>query len=265
MNQNITSEWKPINRFLFRVFFIYFLFYILFISSFLDSFIKGMPILQYINKPCHFIGNAFGGWVYNLISNKSIPSFVPIHIMDTSWNLIAALALFFVAVAIAVMWTVFDKRKAYPRLLAQIHTFLRYYLVFILFYYGIGKLFISQFQSPPSPAQLLRPILEFDPHRLFWLFMGVSKSYQFFAGLMEVIAGVLLIWRRTSLFGAFLAIGVLFNTLILNIGYDTPIKLFLFHLILISIFIVAPDINRLYRFLIKRQPASLSNLLSVIR
>jgi hypothetical protein len=223
-----------------------------------------LPVLQYVNKLSHFIGNGFGRLVYNLVSNTSIPPGVPIHIMDTSWNMVAALAFLFVAVVIAVTWTLFEKRKAHPGLLAYMHTFLRYYLVFVLFYYGIGKLFISQFQSPPSPAQLLRPVLEFDPHRLFWLFMGTSKSYQFFAGLMEVLAGVLLLFRRTSLLGAFLSLGVLGNTLMLNIGYDTQIKLFLLHLILISFFIIYPDINKLYRFFIKRQPTALPVISSSI-
>jgi hypothetical protein len=88
--------------------------------------------------------------------------------------------------------------------------------------------------------------------------MGASKSYQVFAGLIETIAGVLLLFRRTTTLGCLVALAVLINILILDIGYDTFVKIRLIYFILLTIFILLPDLKRLTQIFILKQSTSLT-------
>jgi hypothetical protein len=51
----------------------------------------------------------------------------------------------------------------------------------------------------------------------------------------------------------------------LNMTYDVPVKLFAFHLILLSCFLLAPDFLRLVRFLLLRRTTSLSTEAQLFR
>lgn len=182
---------------------------------------------------------------------------------DSLWGYLAALTFFILAIIISILWTIFDKRKGYPVLFRYMHTLTRYYLAYILFGYGIVKLFGNQF-SPNSQNAMLYALSDLNPHQLFWSFMGTSKSYQIFAGLLEIIPAVLLLFRRTSTLGSVMAISILINVLMLNIGYDTRLKLVLFHLIIIAFFILAHDIKKLFQFFALKQNAALASIQPVI-
>ena len=69
--------------------------------------------------------------------------------------------------------------------------------------YGLQKLIPLQ-MSTPSLHRFLQPMGEMSGMGLVWRFMGISPEYQMFAGLLEVIPGVLLCFRRTRLPGALL-------------------------------------------------------------
>lgn len=90
--------------------------------------------------------------------------------------------------------------------------------------------------------------------------MGASKSYNLFGGILEIIPGILLLFRRTQTLGALIAIAVLTNILLLNIGYDVLVKALTFHLILMSFFILSPDIKRILRFFFLKENTSLTTI-----
>jgi hypothetical protein len=115
--------------------------------------------------------------------------------------------------------------------------------------YGVAKLFPLQF-PPPSLSKLLETYGESSPMGLMWTFMGASRTYSFFGGAAEVLAGLLLVVPRLATLGALACIGVMSNVLTLNLGYDVPVKLGSIHLILIAGFIVAPDLKRLADFFV---------------
>lgn len=257
MSQPTNNDWPLINRFAFRLFSVYILFYILFISDFLWKAGEILPFLKEINRPFKYISTAFGRWTYQIFFHKSIPPRVPIHFMDTSWNIVAATSFFLVAILIAIVWTLFEKRKNHSYLIKFTHAVARYYLAFILFVYGFIKFFDGQFSVPPSPTSYLGNLTEMDPHRVLWFFMSSSKAYPLFAGLMEIVPGILLLFRRTSVIGAFLAIAALINILLLDISFDVPLKFFLFNLIIIGIYIIAPYLKSLFSFFLKAKPVSL--------
>jgi hypothetical protein len=96
--------------------------------------------------------------------------------------------------------------------------------------------------------------------RLSWLFLGYSFKYQFFSGLMETTAGVLLLFRRTVTLGLFVAAGAFANVVMINMSYDVPVKLYASHLLLACIFLLAWDAKRLFSFLVLNRPASGTSL-----
>jgi hypothetical protein len=85
---------------------------------------------------------------------------------------------------------------------------------------------------------------------LLWTFMGASESYTVFAGLCELVGGLLLTTRRTTLLGALFSAAVLGNIVMLNFSYDVPVKLYSAHLLLMALFLIAPDARRLANLLL---------------
>jgi hypothetical protein len=65
---------------------------------------------------------------------------------------------------------------------------------------------------------------------------------------------LILIPRLTSL-GALISAGVLINVFALNMSYDVPVKLFSFHLLLMAVFLAAPDLPRLANLLVFNRTA----------
>jgi hypothetical protein len=65
-----------------------------------------------------------------------------------------------------------------------------------------------------------------------------------------MLGGILLFVPRLVTLGALISIGAMANVFMLNMSYDVPVKLFSFHLLLFSIFLVAPDLERLARFFV---------------
>jgi hypothetical protein len=84
--------------------------------------------------------------------------------------------------------------------------------------------------------------------------MGYSRAYSFCAGAIEVLAGLLLCFRRTATLGALIACGVLSNVAMLNLCYDVQLKSFSLHLLLIAFVILVPDLRRLADLFILNRP-----------
>ena len=140
---------------------------------------------------------------------------------DWIWLLVIAS----VAAIAAVVWSVLDRRCAHDdRLRDLLRTVMRYTVAYVLFGYGISKLWVDQIQ-PLSPGNLAQRIGDASPMGLLWTFMGASRAYTAFAGAAEVIGALLLLSRRTTLLGALILAGVLLNVVLLNFCYDVPVKI----------------------------------------
>jgi hypothetical protein len=124
--------------------------------------------------------------------------------------------------------------------------FIAYYLALILFKYGFDKIFKHQFYFP-EPNTLYTPLNQLSKDILFWSSMGTSYMYSLFSGLIELLPAVLLLHKRTRLFGSVIAFGVLVNVVMINFGFDISVKVFSLFLALLSIVIISPDSKRLYQ------------------
>ena len=125
-----------------------------------------------------------------------------------------------------------------------IRILVRFFLCEMLLGYGFAKVFPLQF-AQPSSARLAQQLGDMSPMGLLWTFMGFSTSYQIFTGAIEVLAGLLLTTRRTTLLGAFVTIASMTHIFALNMCFDVPVKLYSFNYLLMAIFLVAPDLPRL--------------------
>ncbi len=163
------------------------------------------------------------------------------------WMLVAACA--FLAALSCIVWSLADRRrKEYNKLNYWFSLAIRYFLIFNGFSYGIGKMFILQMPFP-NLSQLATPLGDYLPMRLSWMFIGYSSSYQFFSGAIEVLAAVLLLFRKTGTLGAIVATGVFLNVMMLNLSYDIPVKINSISLIVMCLYLLVQETPRVVSFL----------------
>lgn len=159
-----------------------------------------------------------------------------------------------------IVWSILQRRKKeYVKLNYWLCLFTRYYVALVLFSYGIIKLFGLQ-MSFPNYSQLATPLGDFLPMRFSWLFIGYSTPYQFFSGLMETLAGLLLLYRRTATLGVLMATGVFLHVAVLNLSYDIPVKIYSLQMVVYCLFLLANEMERLLCFFVYNRPASACNI-----
>ena len=166
---------------------------------------------------------------------------------DTTYSYVQALMSFVLALAVAVVWSLVDRRRTdHPRLKDVLTSALRYYLAATLLGYGLAKIGVLYNQFPePGSDRLAETYGSSSPMGILWTFMGSSRAYTAFSGYMEAVCALLLLWRRTALLGALTSICVMTNVMVINFCYDTPVKLFSFHLVLVAACIALPHASRL--------------------
>lgn len=166
---------------------------------------------------------------------------------DTTYNYVELLVVAILAAtgAAAAIW-LSRGRAITAANVERVRAYLRWVLGAALLSYGWAK--APPLQMPaPGPERLVMSFADASPMGLLWTFMGASAAYQVFSGLIEVVAGGLLLVRRTSLAGALMASVVLLNVVALNLCYDVPVKLYSMHLLAMALLLVAPHAPRFVR------------------
>jgi hypothetical protein len=182
---------------------------------------------------------------------------------DKTSDFVRLLVCFVLASAIAVVWSAVDWRKTdHPWLKDLLRSYLRYVLAFTMLGYGLAKVGseVNQFAEPPI-ERLMSTYGDSSPMGLVWTFMGASRAYTRFAGLGEIVGGLLLIWRRTTIVGAAVTFGVMMNVMMLNFCYDVPVKQYSFHLVVMALYLLLADAPRLANLLIWNRPVDKASLL----
>lgn len=170
---------------------------------------------------------------------------------DTTFAYVRVFLCFGIALAVAAIWSLADRRRSdYSWLKDLLRSYLRYVLAFTMLGYGLAKLggMMNQFPEP-EVNRLMQPYGDSSPMGLLWTFMGASRPYTYFAGLGEVLGGALLLWRRTTTLGALVVVGVMANVVMLNFCYDVPVKQYSSHLLCMALILLLPDAGRLANLL----------------
>lgn len=201
---------------------------------------KTESIAEALGTPWEWLVLWFGETVFG-----ERPVVQPTGSGDTLFAYVTLLVLVLVAALGAALWSVLDrKRLAYPRLALGTWIVLRYVLAMTLLTYGFMKLVGGQF-VPPDAMRLDQRIGDMSPMGMLWTFQGASTPYTWFAGIAEIVPALLLLWRRTALAGAVIAMAVMTNVVMLNFCYDVPVKLFSMQLVVIAAMIALPQARRL--------------------
>jgi hypothetical protein len=178
---------------------------------------------------------------------------------DKTYDYVQVFLFAVFALIAAIIWSVTDrKRKSYDKLLYWLMVYVRYYLAFTMMSYGFYKIIKTQFPFPFY--NLTETYSESSPMGLLWNFMGYSTAYNMFTGIAEALAGFLLLFRKTTTFGAILSITVLANIVALNFCFDVPVKLYSSNLLLMAIFILIPDAWRLTNFFFRNKAVPAVNI-----
>src|SRR5262249_770946 len=127
------------------------------------------------------------------------------------------------------------------------HLFLRFALGSEMVLYGMDKLVPMQMPFPQL-TRLVEPYGNFSPMGVLWYSIGASPAYEMFVGGAEMVGGILLFFPRTAMLGALVCLADVIEVFALNMTYDVPVKLFSFHLILMSLVLLAPELRRIAGF-----------------
>ncbi len=230
--------WSPAQRILFRFVFVYL---VLYNFPFPLDYI---PYVGMIALPYQKLWGALVPWVGTHLFHTAT-STLPNGSGDTTFNYVQVFCFLVIALAVTAVWTILDrKRIQYVRLQEGLRIYVRFVLGAAMISYGAYKVIKSQF---PDPAidRLLQPYGDASPMGLVWTFMGASRSYNVFTGAIEMIGGLLLTVRRTSLLGTLVSLGALGNIVALNFFYDVPVKLYSSHLLAMAVFLIVPGLRRL--------------------
>jgi len=229
------------------------------------NLLQSLPGGGKISQPYLNLWHAVCPWVAVHIfhlGGKAVTYF-PTGSGDTTLDYVLQLLFIVVAAIGTLAWSILDhRRRDYRALYAWLRLLVRYTLAFTLFGYGFAKVFPLQFQ-PASLRRLAEPYGEFSPMGVLWSFMGASQAYTIFGGAAEALGGFLLLFRRTTTLGAMTAFAVLANVVAMNFCYDVPVKLYSTNLLLMCVFLLAPDLRRLLDVLVLNRPSAPARLYAI--
>ncbi len=245
----LQGGWSVGRRIGFRFIFSYF---VLFIAPFPLTLFQGLTSSQMFRKP---VASPLVQWVGKHVFHltQELDSAI-----NGSGDRIYDYVQLFCTVALAglltVIWSIADRRsKKHEQLLALLRIYVRYCLACVMISYGMSKVFRLQF-PPVATLRLLQTYGESSPMGLLWTFFGYSGPYTRFAGLLELIPGILLFFRRTTSLGALLLMAALGNVVLANFCYDVPVKIYSANLLLMAVFLIAPMVRGLINLLILNRP-----------
>jgi uncharacterized membrane protein YphA (DoxX/SURF4 family) len=253
------KSWRLSTRIAFRFVFSYFLLYIF------PGAVGALPADMPNNDAYRRMWHAIVPWVgENLLHLRGDMTEVANGSGDQLYDYILLLCLVVVAAIATAVWSWLDrKRTNYDQLYQWLRVFVRMILAVAMISYGANKLIRMQFPEPPL-YRFVDYYGNSSPMGLLWTFMGMSAAYSLFGGIAETLGGLLLVVPAFTTLGALVTFAVMSNVLMLNFCYDVPRKIYAAHLVLMSLFLLLPDVRRLIDFFLlnrKTEPAPVVPLL----
>jgi uncharacterized membrane protein YphA (DoxX/SURF4 family) len=184
---------------------------------------------------------------------------------DKTFDWVEAFCLLVIAAIATAIWSVVDRKcRSYVTAHKWFRVFVRFALGSTLLTYGFDKAIPLQMQYPYL-SRLIEPFGNFSPMGVLWASIGSSPGYEIFAGCAEILGGLLVLIPRTAMLGALVCLADVIQVFVLNMTYDVPVKLFSFHLVLLTLFLLAPEATRLANFFFRDQPGGPSTQPALFR
>ena len=163
------------------------------------------------------------------------------------------LGLFVLSIPIALIWGLLDRhRKNYNLAYYWLLAITRYRAGIGIIGFGFTKLLPVQMPYP-SISLLNNELGDLTGHKIFWLSIGIVPWYQVFTGIVEVLAGSMLLFRKTAALGAALLIGALASITVVNLAYDGGVHVYASYFVLLGSFVLAYYVPRIYKLLILKK------------
>jgi hypothetical protein len=239
MSTQYISQWKGYEKIAFRFFLIYFL-------------LQVVPIDWLYYKQVFAINWAHLKYSDIFLLAHYMPQFIGGAQSFVGWGIVAA-----IAVVGTIVWTAVDRNRAdtYNNLYYWLRAIVRYRLAIGVIAYGFLKVF--PLQSPyPSLSNLNTNYGDFTRWKLFSISLGIVPGYESFLGLVEVVAGLLLLWRKTASVGAVIILLFTGNVFMSNIAYDGGEVVYSFYLIVLALFVLSWDLQRIVSLLVLQKPTA---------
>ena len=125
-----------------------------------------------------------------------------------------------------------SKWKLHPTDLLK--TVLAAILFLFLFKYGWDKITKTQFYMP-EPNTLFTPFGKLSKDIAYWSLVGSSYPYTVSLGIIEVVAALLLLFKRTQFLASLLAVVIFGQVVLINFSFDISVKLLSGSLLVFSI------------------------------
>jgi hypothetical protein len=125
-----------------------------------------------------------------------------------------------IALVFSLIWHFREKSGGFRSATVEAWTqgVIRYWLAFMISLYGYAKILKTQFAQ-----QLTRndtPVGHLSGFQLTWNYFGHSYTFAVILGLLQIGGSILLLFRRTTLLGAFILLPVLVNIVLINLFYQ---------------------------------------------
>jgi hypothetical protein len=160
---------------------------------------------------------------------------------------------FLIGIAGGLIWTLIDRKsRNYNILYYWIRVVVRYRAGIGIIGFGFTKLFPTQMPYP-SLGLLNSNFGDFTAQKIYWMSVGIVPWYQVFGGIIEIAAGTMLFFRRTTTFGAILLAGALGDITYVNYAYDGGVHVYAFYFVFLALILFADDIPKLYNLLIRER------------
>ncbi|MGE9314063.1 hypothetical protein ACLOAU_20585 [Niabella sp. CJ426] len=234
------KPWTPGELFIFRLVFIFLLVLSLPFDRLLFESLK--------NAPFSF-ETAFQLFTYRTSSVAESQSVN--HPFTGYWNWLIALIAALIG---TIIWQIADKKttKEYNRLYYFLRVFIRVRLALAVVTTGIIKLLPLQLPKP-SLSDYHTEYGDFLSWKIYYLSTSVTfAGYVPAIGLLELLGGILLLFRKTAAIGSGLLIAVLSNVVISNFVFDIGEQVYSSFLLLLAVFIFSYDFPRFYSLLFLR-------------
>lgn len=244
MNTNALN-WSFLEKVIFRFAFSILLLFMFFFNN------GTFPLFYFVTKFQNTFTHEFIPWVGKNILHLSYPiTEFTNGSGDTTYDYVLLLCIAVLSIVVTLVWSLLDKKSDnYNRLYYWITVAVRFYVGLMLINYGLVKVVQLQFPAP-SLYRLVTSYGESSPMGLAWTFLGFSKGYNLFMGIAELFAGLLL-FRRTVTIGAIITLMTTANVMAVNYFYDVPVKIVSTALVVMCLFLLLPNMGRLFSFFFK--------------
>ena len=242
------KPWKPYQKIAFRIAFLYFLF--LCIPSY-PLFYERLYHLAFSKITYNDFQEIVAFWPPQIITIESEEGVFGLY------NYINLALILVAAVAGGGIWTLIDRKSTqYNKLYYWIRVLARYRLAYGMIGWGLKKIFPMQMVYP-TVGMLNTPFVDMAEKKLYWSHVGVSFGYTVFLGFAELIPGLLLLNRKTSVLGGALAAVVTFNICIANHVYDAGVAVPAAYFALIGIFVAWYELPKIWNLIVNERDVAL--------